>query len=188
MDKDIEHIKLLKQGSPRSFKFLYEQYVGVLYSFVIQLTDDRSIVQDIVQETFIRIWLNREKIDESQSFKNYIFTIARNSLLNELRRKVNQTLSLDSIIETDLQINQSVEQSEYNELLIEKIKDAKKKLTPRQLQLFEMSKEQGMTVEEISKLTNLSGQTIRNQVHLAIKAIREYVGPLLLLAYLLALC
>lgn len=183
MHKESKHIKALKKGSYDSFTFFYNEYVRVLYSFVFRMTNNKIVAEDIVQETFLRIWINRNNIDEKQVFRNYLFTIARNILLNELRRKINQTLPLINYKEEDFLPNDSSIENETIENKLLKIELAKKKLPPRQLQLFEMYKEQELSVQEIKKRTKLSEQSIRNQIHLAIKAIRKHIKPLLFILF-----
>lgn len=180
MSEDTKHIRSLKQGSYSSFTILYNRYIGTLYSFVYKLTGDKDISKDIVQEAFIKVWLNRDNIDEDQSFRNYIFTIARNTLVSELRKNVNKSLSIDSVEDIPFNINEPIENSEYTENQLHKIQLAKKELPPRQLELFEMNKEEGLSIKEIAKKTNLSEQSVKNQISLAVKKIRQYMASLFL--------
>lgn len=178
MNEEIKHIKSLKKGSYTSFTFIYHKYVGLLYSFVFNIVSNKDTAQDIVQETFIKIWSTREQIDENKIFRNYIFTIAKHLLLNGLRSKINNTLPLDSIHEEDL-TNDTIDNNDTIQSKLDKISFAKKKLPPRQLQLFEMNKEQGLSISEIMDTTNLSEQSVRNQIHLAIKTIRKHIQTII---------
>lgn len=189
MDEDCKLIDSLNRGSYKDFTILYNKYVGLLYSFVFSLIRNKTVTEDVVQETFAKVWINRIEIDHTKVFRNYIFTIARNLLLNELRNKVNNNISLETInvvdsieelSEKDYITRYIIENNDFVDFQIKKIKAAKKMLPSRQLQLFEMNKEQGLSIEEIIAKTGLSEQSIRNQIHLAVKKIREYLSSLFL--------
>lgn len=75
----IDERKLIlsvKSGSEKAYRTLYEMWVSRLYQFVYQYVKSEETTDDVVQETFYRIWINREKLDVESSFKAYLFTIA----------------------------------------------------------------------------------------------------------------
>lgn len=74
-------ILAVKSGSERAYKQLYELWVSRLYRFVFQYLKSEEATDDVVQETFLRIWTNREHLNPDQSFKSYLFTIAYHFLL-----------------------------------------------------------------------------------------------------------
>ena len=71
----------VKSGSEKAYRTLYEMWVSRLYQFVYQYLKSEETTDDVVQETFYRIWINREKLDAESSFKAYLFTIAYHLLL-----------------------------------------------------------------------------------------------------------
>lgn len=182
--QEKKHIVSLKKGSYESFTYLYNKYVGALYTFIFEIINDKDTTKDIVQETFIKVWTGKEDVNEDLVFRNYIFTIGRNLLLNELRKKVNQTLSIDTLLEDDFEVYTPGTDEEYNLNRLEKIRIAKEKLPPRQLELFVLNKEKGLSVKEIIQITNLSEQTIRNQIHQAVKFIRKTISQTLFSIFL----
>ena len=82
-----EWISQLQNDSQEAFEHLYYTYSHRLYGFVYKLTKSADMAEDVVQETFIKIWETRSNILPGYSFKSYLFMIARNQVINLLRRQ-----------------------------------------------------------------------------------------------------
>jgi RNA polymerase sigma-70 factor (ECF subfamily) len=184
MDITDQYIKKLIAGSYNAFTSLYHLYAPQLYAYVFSLTGSKSITDDIVQEAFIKIWVKREEIRTDLSFKSYLFTIAKNQLLNEFRRQMKNPVFSDYIslqfieeIGAESQIEQAIDFDEFNR----RLQQAKQKISPRQAQIFEMNKEEGMSVEEIATQLNIKEQVVRNQLSVALRTIRGEMGRFRLL-------
>jgi RNA polymerase sigma-70 factor (ECF subfamily) len=174
------HIEGLQKGSYRDFKALYEMFSGKLYGFVFGLTKSESLTKDIVQETFVRIWTGRQAIDPQQSFKSYLFKIARNLIVDSLRKQMN-----DPVFEDYLDYAENLALSHNGEDVYRKIDfdrfircldKAKQALSPRQKELFELNKEQGVAAPEIARKLNISEQTVYNQLSAALKTLKQAIG------------
>ena len=179
MDINDQYIKKLIAGSYDAFTSLYHIYAPQLYAFIFSLTESDSITSDIVQEPFIKIWVKREEIREDLSFKSFIFTIAKNDLMNEFRRQMRNPVFTDymslKISEEPYEENhveRSLDFDEFNRSL----QQAKKKITPRQAQIFKLNKEFGLSIEEIATKLNIKEQVVRNQLSLALNTIRKEMG------------
>ena len=75
----------LKKGDHDSYETLFDLYYAKFVNFADALLRDRTVAKDIVQEAFVRIWLNRSKLNEYQSLENYIYVIVKRLVLNYLR-------------------------------------------------------------------------------------------------------
>lgn len=165
----------LISGSYKSYTALYDMWVSPLYRFVYSLVKSEEITKDIVQETFIKIWTNRTGIDVNLSFKSYLFTISYHLVLKEFRRNINNPRMEDYIEycnEMVLTDSTTDQQCSLNIFLVE-LKKAKKKLSPRQRQIFEMSKEYNLPIPEIAKQLSLTNQSVSNQLTASLKIIRK---------------
>lgn len=172
----------VKSGSEKAYRTLYEMWVSRLYQFVYQYVKSEETTDDVVQETFYRIWINREKLDAESSFKAYLFTIAYHLLLKELRRQLNNT-SMEEFIEYNLRFasedydnirtsgDEAEKQIDFDQFC-KALKQAKEKLTPRQREIFELNKEQNLSVAEIAEQLCIKEQVVRNQLSTALKIIR----------------
>lgn len=75
----------LKKGDHDSYETLFDLYYAKFVNFADALIRDRTAAKDIVQEAFIRIWLNRDKLNENQSIENYIYVIVKRLVINHIR-------------------------------------------------------------------------------------------------------
>lgn len=182
-EKDL--IKEVKNGSEKAYKELYSQWISRLYRFVFQYLKSESATDDVVQETFLRIWTNRENLNPEESFKSYIFTIAYHFLLKELRRQIN-TPSMEDYVEYQNELITSAEdipaELDYDKFT-KALDIAKGHLSPRQKEIFELNKEYGMSISEIASRLSITEQVIRNQLSAALKILRKELKqyyPLLL--------
>lgn len=174
------HIKLvkgLKQGSYEDFDALYTLYADMLYSFILNLTKSPIETQDILQDTFMRIWQTRERINIELSFKTYLYTIARNLIIDSLRKQIDNVTFEEYICSEAFQqySENNIERNISFDEFKEKLAKAKEKLTLRQKEIFELSREKGYSIQSIAETLQLSEKTVKNQLTLALKVIRSEV-------------
>lgn len=188
-EKDL--IKELKSGSTSAYKELYEQWVDRLYSFVYRYVKSEAATDDIIQETFLRIWSNRSGLNPESSFKSYLFTISWHLLLKELRRQLNHP-SMEEYLAyqngpsvSEEYIESNIDLEHFHTALIR----AKRKLSPRQREIFELNKEQDIPIADIAQQLSIHEQVVRNQLSAALKTIRTELQSLafLLSIFLLSL-
>lgn len=169
-----ETIKKLREGSYEAFDTLYNAYADSLYGFALLHTKSVVQAEDIVQDTFLKLWNKRESLSEEGSFKSMLFTIAKNHIIDLFRQQINRTDFEDYIAfceDEHLSDNSSVEKIYYDDFL-EKLALAKQKLTPAQRTIFELSREEGMSNAQIAKVSELSEQTVKNHLSAALKVLR----------------
>ena len=173
-NKDL--LILLKKGDIIAFDNIYEIYSKRLYGFVIRFVKQKEDAEGIVQEVFIKIWETRNKIDIYSSFDSFIFTIAYNTTINLLRKRVNehkyqdQLKSVQQITEAD-QIIDEIYFKEINNHL-QSVIDT---LTPRQKEIFQLSREESLTHEEIAKKLNISVYTVKNHMVATLAFIKSHI-------------
>lgn len=178
----------LKSGSEESYRALYDLWFSRLYQFVLRYVKSEPVTDDIVQETFLNIWIYRESINPCMSFKSYLFTIAYHFLIKESRRQLNTPLMKDYVAfcsELSTCDNETVEKLELKQFQ-DSLNRAKEKLSPRQRQIFELNKEGNATIAEIAASLSITEQVVRNQLSAALKIVRKELRqyPYLLLLFL----
>lgn len=183
--QDSQHVKQLIEGSYEDYTILYNRYFTKLYGFIYGLIRSHTITEEIVQETFVKIWTIRESILPDSSFQAFIFKIAHNKLISAIRSQSGNRQFVDfmefsnSILVSD---NEMYEKLDYDDFC-KKISTAKEKLTPRQLEIFELNIENGYTTSEIANKLSISKRTIQNQLSLALKTVREQLKNILSLLF-----
>ena len=173
---DKKYIIGLQKGSYSDFNKLYDLYADRLYGFAYNLTHSSEMAEEIVQEVFLKIWQMREHLSPEYSFRSFLFTIAKNKFLNDLRNRLT-LLSYEEYItqlddEKERGENSPESQFNFNELN-EQVLQSKDKLSKRQKMIFEMSKEEGLSNQEIALKLGISEQSVRNQLSSALKVLRE---------------
>lgn len=173
-----KHIEGLRKGSCEDFRVLYETFSGNLYGFVLGLTRSEADAREIVQETFVKVWINRAAIDPGASFKSYLFKISRNAAIDRFRRNTANPLFEDYIrhAESIRADDPGAESLVDCGLFFQKIDEAKEKLSPRQREIFEMNKERGISPAEVASMLGVSEQTVYNQLSAALRKIKEHLG------------
>jgi len=178
-------IKLLKKGDMRAFDAIYERYCKRMYGFVIRYIKQEEDAEEIVQEVFLKIWESRKKIDTYSSFDSFIFTIAYNTTISLLRKRVNEKKYLEH-----LQLRQQITNADeiIDEIHFKQIKEQFKsslnKLTPRQKEIFLLSREEGFTHEEIAKKLSISPNTVKNHLVTTLAFLRSEIGKSMIVGVL----
>lgn len=169
-----ETIKQLREGSYEAFDILYNVYADSLYGFALLHTKSVVQAEDIVQETFLKLWNMRYSLSEEGSFKSMLFTIAKNHVIDVFRQQINRADFEDYISfceDENLSDTTSIDKIYYDDF-VEKLAIAKQKLTPAQRNIFEWSREEGLSNAEIACKAGLSEQTVKNHLSSALKVLR----------------
>lgn len=169
------YIRELRGGSHKAFNAIYDMYADKLYSFALAHTKSQETAGDIVQETFLRLWTMRESLTVDGSLQSLLFTISNHRLIDLFRKQINKTemeLYIGYKEEASQEENTEAETRLLYDDFVKTLKLCKKLLTGRQLEIYELSREKGKTIGEISETLNLSEQTVKNQLTTALKKIR----------------
>src|SRR6185503_15958063 len=149
-----ELLPKIAAGDTEAFKVLYDQYRHRLYGFLYQLTKSHSISEDLLQDTFMRIWEDRERLTVVRDLKAYIFTMVKHRALNSLKRISKEELLIRQMAHQSEAGDQGTESNvQYNELK-RNIDRVVRQLPPQQRTVYQMSREEGLRQEEISDRLN----------------------------------
>src|SRR3989344_8818925 len=84
---DHELISSYKKGDEKSFEILVGRYMNAIYGFVYKYVNSQAVAEDITQEVFLKVWRNAKKVDKNKNFKSWLYTIAKNTALDHLKKK-----------------------------------------------------------------------------------------------------
>ncbi len=172
---DTDLAKKIRIGNDRAFKEMYDRYHVQLYYIARQYLKSPELAEDAVQEVFVKLWVKRSGIDLSKSIKSYLFTILKNHLLNELRKKKEVLLCYHEVEEKQFQKkNGTSDQVIYNEYL-DVVKKGMKGLTDREREIFELKSVKNYTNSEISELLDINIRTVKTHYYHSAKYIRSYL-------------
>tara|TARA_R110002050_G_scaffold84104_8_gene179704 strand:- start:25594 stop:26199 length:606 start_codon:yes stop_codon:yes gene_type:complete len=162
---NTELLLLLKEGNMVAFDTIYEKYCRRLFGFVVRYVKLESEAEEIVQDVFVRLWENREKINVYSSFESYLFTISYNSAISLLRKRIHEKKYLEHLkyIQQEHNAPSLTDELYFNELN-SKIQSLLSDLTPRQKEIYQLSREEGLTHDEIAKKLGISTNTVKNHM------------------------
>lgn len=156
---------LIQKNDRVAFYNLYERYCRRLHGFVLRYIKQKEDAEEIVQEVFVKIWESRNKIDAYSSFEAFLFTIAYNTTISLLRKRTNENKYLEHL--KSLQQPDSspdlIDEIHFNELN-DRVQSLLNELTPRQKEIFQLSREEGLSHEEIAKKLDISVNTVKKHI------------------------
>jgi RNA polymerase sigma-70 factor, ECF subfamily len=151
----------LKRDDYSSYNQLFTRYYSRLCAFVFTLTQNYSASEDVVQELFIRLWIQRGKIEINENIAGYLYRASKNAALNYLRAEKSRQKSIQNMPVQEWQTDESlIEQIEFSAALNKCINQ----LPDRSRNVFMKSRFDGMKQQEISDQLGVSVKTIKNQI------------------------
>ena len=173
-------IENVKHSDKDSFKRLYLQYHPILFRFVISRIHDEDIAEDIVQETFIRVWKIRKTLSSDKSFFSLIAKISSNLSKDHFKHQAVRLKHQENI--TEMYNNQSdkPEKSLETEFIQKNILNIVHQNLPlKQRTIFLLSRIEGKTNTEIAEILGISLRTAENQLYRAFKTLKKKLAKLL---------
>lgn len=154
-----------------TFRKYYDLYYDQLCHFLNFYTQDITIIEDVLQEVYLKLWENRDEI-EIQYIKTYLFHAAKNRVLNHLRDEQNRHYLLENWFNQQQQEKQGKEcydLEQFTTLLYKAIEQLPEKCR----EIFLLSRQEKLTYKQIAEKLNISVKTVEAQMGIALKRIRE---------------
>ena len=170
-----ELLLLAAQGSEPAFTLLFNRYKHKLYSYILSLTTSPQIAEDIIQDTFLKLWKDRASLKAIDYFNAYLFTMTRNLAINSFKRMARETAILAALQPQQnnpaATVADNLSLKEVEQLLHQTIQS----LPPQQKLIYTLSREQGLKHEDIAHQLHLSSSTVRNHIVQALRTIRKKI-------------
>ena len=176
MDVNIERKMLisLKKGDEKAYEILFGLYYNKVKSFILGLTKDRFVSDDLAQNIFMKLWVNREKLDAVENLSSYLFTISRNEVYDYFRREASVKQYMDTFFDESEMYCQL--ELKYDQEKIEKIVERCVDMMPSQRKIiYTMSRKENLSNAEIAQKINVSKRTVDAHIYQALKDIRSAV-------------
>ena len=174
-EDDLKLVEKIVVGDEQAFSVLFFKYLPVLQIFATKFTKSDDAAEEIIQDAFLRVWLNRDKLAEVENIKAYLYKYVSNECLSYLRKKLKTDKMVDAFTakQTDSH-NNTVETINLNEVTriiavaIEKLPDQRRKI-------YQLSRRDGKTIPEIAEILQVSPNTVKNALVSALKSIRIHL-------------
>ena len=162
-------------GDHQAFREVYDFYYQSIYKYALHLLKSELLAEEIVQETFLKIWINRIRLTEILNLESYLVTIARNRSLDILRQSALRYRNDQTLKSTfEFSTNETEEQFILKDTRLI-LAEAIAQLPPQQRQVYELCKQQGLKYDEVAKIMALSPLTVQSYMKIASRAVREYM-------------
>lgn len=166
----------LAAGDTLAFRQLFHVYNARLHPFVLKITRSDAVTEDILQETFIRLWVHRSEVSGMDYPASWLYKVASNLSLTHLRcqaaeiRKLKRMVYHGNTGDQDHAL-ENISVKEIQALLSSAIE----RLPPRRQHIYKLSKEQGLSHQEIADMLHISPNTVKNQLVSSFSFIRNYI-------------
>lgn len=165
----------IAEGDEAAFATIFHLYNMKLYPAVLKIVKSRAEAEEIIQNTFLKLWLNRHELPAIEKPGAWLSRIASNLALNALRDKANYrrytTMAGHSMLteENDIQLNLNARE------LKSLIAEAVEMMPAGRQQVFRMSRYEGLSRQEIAQKTGITESTVKNQLTSSLRFIQEYI-------------
>jgi len=176
---DEKHLlQLIAEGDEEAFSTLFYTYLGPLQPFIMKLTHSATDTEEVIQETFIRLWVGRDRLTQVRSLNAWIFTIAANECYKYLKKRNSRENGLSGLAEAgtgdgeELSTFHTLQLKEIHRLIAEAVH----LLPERRRRIYQMSRDEGMKIPEIAAALHLSPNTVKNTLVISLGFIRKYLA------------
>jgi RNA polymerase sigma-70 factor (ECF subfamily) len=173
--RERELIIRLIDDDEKAFCELYADYKEKLVFFAMQYLKSREYAEDIFQDAFTVIWQSRKFLNPDASFSSFLYTIVKNRVLNQLREIDKFEEIKHEILINAVDYSDDTEKTIVSNDLYSIIQKALLQLTPRQRQIFDLSRTEHLSHKEIANRLGISVNTVQDSISISLKKIRVFL-------------
>jgi RNA polymerase sigma-70 factor (ECF subfamily) len=175
-DQEREVIEQIKEGSKETFRLLFDQFGPKIYAFALSYLKNESDAEELLQEVFLKLWEVRSTLDSSKNLKSFLFKICINLIYDSIRRKNIEQVYIDySGRNNPLSGDNTWHEVIYNDMY-DQLQQLIAAMPEQRRLIFRLSKEEGLSNEEIAVRLNLSRRTVENQLYRAISFLKDKIN------------
>ena len=174
-------------GDKRTFELIYKTYVGKVYNYISSFVSDSEMVKDITENTFLQLWNSRANVNPDGNPDGYIYTIAKNLLLKEIRRqKVFNDYAEQIVFTSEEEVDSDVEEMMSHAAIEKRILSLLEELPEARRRIFVMRWIKGLSNKEIAEKLEISEKTVSTQIHRTVGFLKQRLSSALVIAVLAA--
>ncbi|WP_343672410.1 sigma-70 family RNA polymerase sigma factor [Chitinophaga sp.] len=172
---DEERLLRIAEGDEKAFYSFYKEFAPRLRAYVWKSTRSDADTEEILQATFMRIWLSRDKIPAINNIQAWMYTITANTCLQHFRKQRNDRKKLEQLAlsgKRDHDVSTPIDLVQLEEIK-RAIGTALQKMSPRRKLIYRMNREEGKKPAEIAQVLSIPVGTVKNHLSASNKEIRE---------------
>lgn len=167
-----EVVAKLMEGDTTAFRMVYDQLHKRIYHMLLTLAGDHEQAEELLQETFVSLWLNRNKLNPSQPLYPYVYLTARRLAIDHFRRKLTEAEAkryfVGQLNKSSYETEELVDVADLHRFTEEVVK----RLPKQQKAVFMLSRNEGLSYDEIAERMHISRNTVKNHLVSALKTLK----------------
>ncbi|NML21979.1 RNA polymerase sigma-70 factor [Pseudoflavitalea sp. G-6-1-2] len=179
IDKSL--LMRLQQQDRSAFEEIYTISHPALYRFILKMVKSPELAEDVCHDVFVKLWDKSHLIDADRPLQPFLFEIAKNHLLNFIKRNHREKAIIAEMMKHAEQASNTTEHSyQYRETRA-RLADAIEQLPPQRRHIFQLCKEEELSYMQVATHLRISESTVNNQIVKALKFVRGSLSSLLML-------
>lgn len=191
MGKSVKQFDIpsLRRGEKKAYENIYNKFFGMLYHFCLQYMDDEMVAEEIVQDSFMKLWEIRSTLTDQFNINNFLYTITKNNCLNQIRNKNIALRHQKNIMYLEMQFNYDTLERLGDYIQFEELRNnlenAIKNLPDSIRETFILSRYESLRYNEIAQKQNISIKTVEARISKALRILRTELKDYLHIIYLI---
>jgi RNA polymerase sigma-70 factor (family 1) len=175
---DLQLVDLLKGDNEAAFTEIYGRYAEKLTGFASSKLYGLEDSRDVIHDVFVKLWEERKQLKVDRNLEAYLFTLIRYRIIDKIRKNITREGYAEMVLALRISHQSEIEQQITAKEIRQHMEAALEKLSPRVKEIYNLSREENLTITEIAQRLQLSEQTVKNQLTFALKHLRESLGYL----------
>ncbi|MBS1565274.1 MAG: sigma-70 family RNA polymerase sigma factor, partial [Bacteroidetes bacterium] len=167
--EEVRLISMLNEGSEYAFQLIYDRYRNRIYKLAVRYLSSPVLAQEIVQDVFLKLWFERANIRWEYPLEGWLVTVARNQLINQLKKLARDWRAIDEagIIDTlsENPIFDRLKEKEYQQLLNKAIES----LSDKQKEVYRLVRHEQLSYLRVAEKMNISPLTVKTHMARALE-------------------
>lgn len=175
-EKDSDQIiwDNFRNGDDEAYTYIYKKYSQALYAYGMHFTSDTNLIEDCIQDVFVKIFQNRKHLQTTNNIKLYLFIALKNKLFNIFRKDItySQIDTMEPVFAVEYTIEDEIIENEKKQFLNERMIRMLEVLSPRQKEIIYYRFVEGLSYEEIGLIMDMNYQSTQNLIQRSLKKLR----------------
>ncbi|SFD08075.1 RNA polymerase sigma-70 factor, ECF subfamily [Chitinophaga sp. CF118] len=174
MPEEREFMQQIANGDESAYTLVFNKYSKQVFDVAMLYIKDTITAREIVQEVFLKVWLNRKAMSGIENFSDYLFILTRNHIYDSFKKQAVRSKAYDYLfLHQPTAINDTdhrIQEHQYENLLDKAVSS----LPPERKKVY-IARKEGFSNEEISNHLNISIHTVKKQMQLAMQSVRAFI-------------
>lgn len=175
LDNEVALFGQIAEGNETAFRQVYYHYYRQLHGFLLHLVKSEPVAEEIVQETFARLWEHRQALADKGYSAPWLFRVAANLGYDHLKKSANESKLHSLLANAPAALHNNVQEHMETRQGHDLLEQAINALPEQRQLIFRLSRQEGLSHQEIADRLQISPNTVKNQLVTALKAVRRFL-------------